>query len=43
MCKDYLIEFLSFCISRVGREMQNVMPLKLHSKISFSVDHATLP
>ena len=39
----YLIDLLSFCTFCCVREMQNVRPLNIHSKISFSVYHAHLP
>ena len=43
MCKASLIYFLRFFNLRVGREMYNVMPLKSHPRIYFSVDYASSP
>ena len=43
MCKASLTAFIIFSALCVGREMQNVMPLKFHPKISFSVNHAPSP
>ena len=43
MFKASLIAFLRFSTLYLGREMHNVMLLKFHPKISFSVDHAPSP
>ena len=42
MCKASLIAFLRFFALCVGGEMQNVMPLKFHLKISFCLYHDPL-
>ena len=43
MCKASLIAFLRFCTLHVGKEINNVIPLKFHPGIPFSMDHAPLP